>query len=141
MTVAELWVIFKGIGAAIGIIITLITFIGLVSKRPRAALRKLIKEEADNANKDLKEQIKSQGERMDLKLKGLEKRLGVVEANDVAQIRNTITHIYFKYKDQKTIPHYEKENVMYLYARYEALGGNSYVRGIVKEMESWEENI
>ena len=63
------------------------------------------------------------------------------EQNDLALLRNTITHLYFKYKVDKKIPHFEKENVMYLYARYEALGGNSYVKGIVREIESWEETI
>ena len=31
MTVAELWVIFKGVGSVVGIFITLITFFGLIS--------------------------------------------------------------------------------------------------------------
>ena len=57
MTVVELWTIFKGIGAAVGIILTLITFFGIVSKRPMKALRKLIREESDNANKELKDSI------------------------------------------------------------------------------------
>ena len=53
-------------------------------------------------------------------------------------IRNPLTHIYFKYKDAKKIPHYEKENVLHLFARY---NGNSYVHTIVDEMKSWEEII
>ena len=54
------------------------------------------------------------------------------KANDLAIIRNTITHIYFKYKDEKKIPHYEKENVLSLYGRYEELGGNSYIKTIIE---------
>jgi len=53
-------------------------------------------------------------------------------------LRNTLTHIYFKYKDEKKIPHYEKENVLHLFARYK---GNSYVEAIVEEMKTWEEII
>ena len=141
MTLAQLWVIFKGIGAAIGIVITIITFISLISKRPRAALGKLIKEAADNSNQELEKQLKDQGDKMDLKLANLEERLSTAEANDLAMIRNTLTHIYFKYKDEKKIPHYEKENVLYLFARYDALKGNSYVQQIINEIKSWEEII
>ena len=139
MTIAELWVIFKGVGSVVGIFITLITFFGLISKRPRNTLRKIIREESDNSNKELKQQLNSQGEKMDLKFACLNERLETVESNDVAIIRNTITHIYFKYKDEKKIPHYEKENVLYLYARYEALKGNSYVKNIIDEIKMWEE--
>lgn len=53
-------------------------------------------------------------------------------------LRNTLTHIYFKYKDEKKIPHYEKENVLHLATRYK---GNTYVHGIVEEMTKWEEII
>ena len=42
--------IFQEIGSIVGILITLITFITLVTKRPREAFRKIIREEADGAN-------------------------------------------------------------------------------------------
>ena len=61
-----------------------------------------------------------------------------LEGTNDDMLRNTLTHLYFKYKDEKRIPHYEKENVLHLYASYK---GNSYVSTIVEEMKSWEEII
>ena len=122
--------VFQNVGSVVGIIITLITFFGIISKKPIAALRKVIKEEAESANAPVKE-----------KLEEIENSLESAKSNDLAIIRNTITHIYFKYKDEKKIPHYEKENVLYLYERYKELHGNSYVKNIIQQIESWEEII
>lgn len=57
MTLAGIYAFLKAIGGAAGLILTLVTFFGVVSKRPRMAFRRIIREEADNANKDLKESI------------------------------------------------------------------------------------
>lgn len=137
MTVATLVAIFQSIGSIVGILITLITFFGLVSKRPRAAFRKVIKEEAEAANEPVTTELNHiKGE-----LTTINERLNNSDQTDVAIIRNTLTHIYFKYKDKKKIPHYEKENFMSLYERYIKLKGNSYVKTIAKEVQSWEEII
>lgn len=130
MTVSTLISAFETIGSIVGIIITLATFVGLISKKPKEALRKMIREEADNANKEIKE-----------KLLDIEKSTRVSKENDIAMMRNSITHIYFKYKDEKKIPHYEKENVISLFDRYHNIGGNHYIETIVNEMKTWEEII
>lgn len=141
MTVATLWAIFKGIGSAVGIIITLATFWGLISKKPRAALHDMILKGCKEANSELEQDIKSFKDNTDKKLETIDRKIKSSEENDLAILRNTITHIYFKYKDEKRIPHYEKENVMYLYARYQALNGNSYIQNVVQEIKDWEEII
>lgn len=138
MTVAELWAIFKGIGAVVGIILTLITFFGIVSKRPMKALRKLIREESDNANKELKDSINFLQTTARERFDQIDKKFLEVEGTNDDMLRNTLTHIYFKYKDEKKIPHYEKENVLHLAARYK---GNTYVHSIVDEMKTWDEII
>lgn len=130
MTIAAIWGIFKVIGSFVGILITLITFFTLISKKPRAAFRKVIREESQAANKGIEDRIKS-----------IEGDLKEAKENDIAIIRNTITHIYFKYKDQKKIPHYEKENILSLWERYQKLGGNHYVENVIHEVEGWEEII
>ena len=138
MTLVELWTIFKGIGAAVGIILTLITFFGIVSKRPMKALRKLIREESDNANKELKDSITTLQTTARQRFDQIDTKFSDMEGTNDDILRNTLTHIYFKYKDEKKIPHYEKENVLHLFARYK---GNSYVEAIVEEMKTWEEII
>ena len=61
------------------------------------------------------------------------------DQTDLALIRNTITHIYMKYCEDKKIPHYEKENILYLYERYTKLKGNSYIKEVVDKIKTWEE--
>lgn len=104
MTFASFIGVCKSIGIIVSLIISLITFFTLVSKRPRAALRKIIREEATTANKKIEKEIET-----------IEGRLDSADETDLAILRNTITHIYFKYMDTKEIPHYEKENVLFLY--------------------------
>ena len=118
----------KTIGAVASAVVAIAAFFALVSKRPRSAFRKILREECDGSVKPVKEDVE--------KIKG---DLEHAKETDLAILRNTITHIYIKYKDTKKIPHYEKENMLYLYGRYEELGGNSYVRQIVNEARDWEE--
>lgn len=131
----------KLLGGAAGALTTIIAFIALVSKKPRQWFRETIREEANNANLEIKQQIRQLSEDTNHKLSEIEKKVRTAEENDVAVIRNTITHIYFKYKDTKKIPHYEKENLLALFERYESLNGNHYIKNIMKEMEAWEEII
>lgn len=136
MTVASLLAVFETVGSVVGILITFVTFFTLISKRPMKALRRMMREEADAANMDLEREIQE----INKKLEAIENKSKDTDEVDQAILRNTITHIYFKYKEDKKIPHYEKENVMYLYGQYKRLKGNSYVRSIMKEIESWEED-
>ena len=122
--------IFQNIGSVVGILITLTTFWGIISKKPKEALRRLIREETIAGTKDLKKQLNDVVEKIDSS-----------DKTDLALLRNTITHIYFKYKDIKKIPHYEKENVLFLYEQYVKLKGNSYIISIVSEMKQWHEQL
>lgn len=88
MTIASLLTVFETIGSIVGIFITLITFFGLISKKPRKAFRRAIREEVEKSNADLKN-----------KLEKIEEQIECSKENDIAVIRNTITHVYFKYKD------------------------------------------
>lgn len=137
----DLMEILKLLGGAAGALTTIIAFIALVSKKPRQWFRETIREEANNANLEIKQQIRQLSEDTNNKLNAIEKKVKTAEENDVAVIRNTITHIYFKYKDTKKIPHYEKENLLALFERYESLNGNHYIKNIMKEMEAWEEIV
>jgi hypothetical protein len=49
-------------------------------------------------------------------------------------LRSTITSKYFVYTELGSIPNYEKQNIDYMYEQYKAMGGNSYIDGIVKEI-------
>lgn len=122
--------IIETIGAVLGVILTIITFIGVVAKKPKEWFRKAIRDESTAANQGIVVQLDK-----------IEKRLDQSDVTDQALIRNTITHIYIKYKDQKKIPHYEKENILSLFEQYKKLKGNSYIKQIVNEMKTWEEEF
>jgi uncharacterized membrane protein YvbJ len=103
----------------IGALVTIITFFTLISKRPRAALRKIIREESKEANKELANKIEELEKKSRGRFDKIDKKNLENDETNIAMLRNTITHIYFKYKDVKKIPHYEKENLVSLYERYE----------------------
>lgn len=50
-----------------------------------------------------------------------------------------MTDIYHKYKNERQIPHYAKEDWLSMYDHYEKKGGNSYIHLITEEMKNWEE--
>ena len=133
--------ILKVIGGAAGALVTIITFFTLISKRPRAALRRIIREESKEANKELANKIEELETKSKERFDKIDKKNLENDETNLAMLRNTITHIYFKYKDVKKIPHYEKENLISLYERYEQLHGNHYVKMIMEEMKDWEEII
>lgn len=130
MTFAAFVAVCKSLGIIASFIVTLITLFTLISKKPRTAFRRIIREEAKEAN-----------EKIEKELEDIKARVDSSEETDLAILRNTITHIYFKYMNEKKIPHYEKENVIYLYTRYSELGGNHYVKQIVSEIEQWQEIV
>ena len=49
-------------------------------------------------------------------------------------LRSNITSKYYVYNELKEIPLYEKENINYMAERYKMMGGNSYVGGLVEEI-------
>ena len=49
-------------------------------------------------------------------------------------LRSNITSKYYVYNEMGSIPIYEKENIDYMFEQYKAMGGNSYVERIVKEI-------
>ena len=49
-------------------------------------------------------------------------------------LRSNITSKYYVYTELKEIPLYEKENINYMYEQYVKMKGNSYVVGLVEEI-------
>jgi len=50
-------------------------------------------------------------------------------------LRSNITSKYYVYKELKEIPHYEKENMLYMYEQYKNMGGNSFIDDIMEEIK------
>lgn len=51
-------------------------------------------------------------------------------------LRSNITSKYYVYSELGTIPHYERQNINYMFEQYKAMGGNSYVESVVKEINN-----
>ena len=68
------------------------------------------------------------------KLKDYKKRDTNQEEALKCLLRSNITSKYYVYSELKEIPLYEKENINYMYEQYKAMNGNSYVGGLVEEI-------
>lgn len=53
-------------------------------------------------------------------------------------LRSEMLHTYYKHREVNQIRQYEYENFVFLYEAYKALGGNSFIDHIYKEVQSWE---
>ncbi len=54
------------------------------------------------------------------------------------QLRSEMLRIYYRHRESETIRQYEYENFVMLYEAYKALGGNSFIDKIYKEVQTWE---
>lgn len=54
------------------------------------------------------------------------------------QLRSEMLRIYYHNHVTEKIRQYEYENFVFLYEAYKALGGNSFIDKIYKEVQSWE---
>lgn len=53
-------------------------------------------------------------------------------------LRGRMVNVYYKNKDTEKIRQYEYENFSAYYEAYKALGGNSFIDHIAKEVLEWE---
>lgn len=54
------------------------------------------------------------------------------------QLRSDMLSIYYRHRESGKIRQYEYENFVFLYEAYKALGGNSFIDKIYKEVQTWE---
>ena len=66
------------------------------------------------------------------------KRLNAIVDGIRCQLRSEMLRIYYNHRDEKRIRQYEAENFEHNYKAYVALGGNSFIGNIHKEVSEWE---
>ena len=54
------------------------------------------------------------------------------------QLRSDLLRTYYRHRDEGAIRQYEYENFLACYKAYKALGGNSFIDRISKEVQSWQ---
>lgn len=69
-----------------------------------------------------------------------EKILGTkdIREGQKCALRADMLRTYYKHSDEDQIRQYEKENFILEYKAYKALGGNSFIDDIEKEVRRWD---
>lgn len=68
------------------------------------------------------------------------KVLGIknIEDGHKCILRSDMLHVYYKNRELDKLRQYEMENFIMEYKAYKALGGNSFIDNIYKEVCTWE---
>ena len=59
-------------------------------------------------------------------------------AGEMCLLRSEMLKIYYRNEESKTIRQFELENFVKLYEAYKALGGNSFIEEVNKNVREWE---
>lgn len=118
--------------AIVAIIVALGGTAGIVKiiqaiKGTTADIKDIVHEEYERSSQEIINEIDN-----------LKKSFETSRETDLAILRNTITHLYYKYLKDKAMPAYERENLVSLYNQYTNLDGNSYIHQVYEEMLKWE---
>lgn len=127
-------VTLKIIATGASYLITLSTLFTLACKPVRTFFANKFSHEAQT--KELLASIadlKADVEKINQKLDQHREAQAALEEAEKCSLRNTITHLYYKYKLKGSIPALEKENFDRLCKAYFGLNGNSYVRDVCFE--------
>lgn len=119
----------KLIATAASYLITLCTLFGIACKPVRNFFLQKFSHETQTKEliesiAELKADIKVVNEKLDQ----YNNKQAALEEAEKCNLRNTITHLYYKYKPLGAIPPLEKENFERLCKAYFGLHGNSYVK-------------
>ena len=69
-----------------------------------------------------------------------ERVLGLADIREgmKCQLRSDMLRTYYRHGDSGTIRQYEYENFLTAYKAYKALGGNSFMDKIYREVQTWQ---
>lgn len=116
--------VLLSIGGVCGAIMTIAGFIAFVLKKPKEMIKNIAAEAQKEENKEIKELLESINEKIDSNKEGT-----------LACLRHEITELYCKCSSKQAISLNTKKDLISLYEAYIALGGNSYIKELWKELE------
>ena len=69
-----------------------------------------------------------------------ERVLGLADIREgmKCQLRSDMLRTYYRHRDTGTVRQYEYENFLAGYKAYKALGGNSFMDKIYREVQTWQ---
>lgn len=129
---------FENFGSAVGVCLTILTFWGLISKKPIAAFKNLIRKESKIANEEIEQQIQDSIEKLEQQIQDSAEKLKQYDEAITVLLRHSIVRIYQKYKATKKIPNHIREDILYLAEQYTQFEDTSYINMIVDDMRDWE---
>ena len=149
--------VIKNIAAVVGCVLSCISLLTIIIKPMRKKIINWIAEVADkpetvNAINELRNQmgaiqlqIEQNAEERRQQITNLKNQIDSIMQFDRKNhealkdmIRERIVSVYYANLEHKTLHFEEWETVSELNGSYEELGGNSFVKGLVKQMSGWE---
>lgn len=105
-------------------------------------LKKKKLEEEDKRQKEITKKVVAQVlppiiSALEEKNKEQDKKLSLLVHSSNDMLRKDIIRIYYKYLPYKRILQYDKEFITVAYADYTAQNGNSFIRDLVTEINTW----
>lgn len=135
----------KDIGSLLGVILSVVSVIGIVTKFQNKHFKKLFDEHSEEIRKSDEKQTKEITEikgtlnNLTTKVDSLQERFDIVEDFNAEICRNSIKNIYYQYNKIQKIPLYERKMADSLYKIYsEQFHQNSYGRLLYQEICKWE---
>lgn len=130
--------ILRDVAVVLGLIISLGTFITLITGSGKKIFWKLIK----TGTKDIHESVSTtqdEVKQIGSAVQSIANRLTPLEDASRQRCRDQIKSVYYKYCDKKVIPLFERKTIDYNYQIYtEKFEGNSYITTLYEEMLKWE---
>lgn len=137
--------VVKDIGSLLGVILSVVSVIGIVTKFQNKHFKKLFDQHSEEIRKSDEKQTKEITEikgtlnNLTTKVDSLQERFDIVEDFNAEICRNSIKNIYYQYNKIQKIPLYERKMADSLYKIYsEQFHQNSYGRLLYQEICKWE---
>lgn len=137
--------VVKDIGSLLGVILSVVSVIGIVTKFQNKHFKKLFDEHSEEIRKSDEKQtkeiteIKGTLDNLTTKVDSLQERFDIVENFNAEICRNSIKNIYYQYNKIQKVPLYERKMADSLYKIYsEQFHQNSYGRLLYQEICKWE---
>lgn len=137
--------VVKDIGSLLGVILSVVSVIGIVTKFQNKHFKKLFDQHSEEIRKSDEKQtreiteIKGTLDNLTTKVDSLQERFDIVENFNAEICRNSIKNIYYQYNKIQKIPLYERKMADSLYKIYsEQFHQNSYGQLLYQEICKWE---
>jgi len=135
---------FKNISAIIGLILSSVSLLALVSKNVRNLLSGIVRkygsvDSTEENIKEIKHLLESHIEDEKIYKAQLSETISTMMDFAETQCRSNIKSIFYKYKDKRCLPIYEKKTLINLKTLYvHRMNKNSYGKLLLDEMEQWD---